>query len=245
MLNPTDDAIIHTAAAPTNPVGLERTESEWQDTADAILSCSGAAYDQQATDCIPPNLLAGTSDGGTRDGDIFVGSIEINPPIAEPATLPPFEHGTGSVLPGDFWLPEFDLAINDNDFSFPLLDASFMPSSSHTYSQSMLDYFNQRALASSSRSPSDSVNSVIWAWHASPTSLSDHDPDILNVFLNIFRRNVSCTLPLFQDISIDVSTRADIVLAMAAIGGLYCHIKGSFELSKAMYNDSRRSLLAT
>lgn len=108
----------------------------------------------------------------------------------------------------------------------------------------MLDYFKQRALASSSQTLSNSVNSVIWAWHANQTNLSDHDPDILNVFLNIFRRNVSCTLPLFQDISTDLSIRADVILAMAAVGGLYCHIRGSFELSKAMYNDSRRRLLA-
>lgn len=89
MFNPTDDAIIHTAAAPTNPVGLERLESGWQDAADAILSSSAGPYGHQAADCISPGLLADTGGEGPRDDDIFVGPTEIDPSLAEPVTLPP------------------------------------------------------------------------------------------------------------------------------------------------------------
>ena len=111
-----------------------------------------------------------------------------------------------------------------------------------TYTHSVQDYFNRRALARPSQPLS---NSVILEWHASPPSLSHHGVDVLNVFLNIFHRNIPHTFPLFDDISIEPGTRPDFVLAAAAVGGLYCRVKNSFEFSKAMFNDSRRSLFTS
>jgi hypothetical protein len=82
-------------------------------------------------------------------------------------------------------------------------------------------------------------------WYSAPACLSDHDLEIVNVFLNLFSRNVPRFFSLFQDLTITSETRPDYVLAAAAVGGLYCTIPGSFEFSKAMYNDSRKLLLAS
>ena len=82
-------------------------------------------------------------------------------------------------------------------------------------------------------------------WYSAPASLWDHDLEILNVYINLFARNVPRFFRLFEDLTMTVETRPDYVLAVGAVGGLYCATPGSFEFSKAMYNDSRRLLLAS
>ena len=82
-------------------------------------------------------------------------------------------------------------------------------------------------------------------WHSAPASLADHDLEIVNMFLNLFSRNVPRCFRLFQDSVFTADTRQEFILAAAAVGGLHCSVNGSFEFSKAMYNDSRRLLLAS
>lgn len=82
-------------------------------------------------------------------------------------------------------------------------------------------------------------------WYSAPAGLWNHDLEIINVFLNLFTRNVPRFFRLFEDLAVTTETRPDYVLAAAAVGGLYCSTTGSFEFSRAMYNDSRRLLLAS
>lgn len=113
-------------------------------------------------------------------------------------------------------------------------------SPTNAYSQIMQDYFDQR-----SRTLSPSPNKAASMWYSAPASLWDHDREVTNVFLNLFSRNVPRFFKLFQNLVITNDTRPDYVLAAAAVGGLYCTTPGSFELCKAMYNNSRRLLLAS
>lgn len=104
----------------------------------------------------------------------------------------------------------------------------------------MNDYF-----ARSYRTPSPCPDKAKLAWYSAPVHLSDHDLDVVNVFLNIFTRNITGFFPVFRGLNVTTNTRPEYVLAAAAVGGLYCSISGSIELSKAMYNDSRRLVLAS
>lgn len=121
-------------------------------------------------------------------------------------------------------------------------DHALESTSLQRYSRIMQDYFDQKSIPSS---PTQSPNKAASMWYSAPASLSDHDPDIINVFLNLFCRNVSKVFKLFRDVELTTSARPEYVLAMAAVGGLYCTTKGSFDFSKSMYNDSRRLLFAS
>lgn len=133
-----------------------------------------------------------------------------------------------------------DLGIDD--FISLIPDHALASSSLQKYSLCMHEYFNRKSRPSS---PPSSPNKAASMWYSAPASLSDHDPEIVNVFLNMFSRNVPNWFKLFQDSIFTVETRPEFILAAAAVGGLYCSINGSFEFSKAMYNDSRRLLLAS
>jgi hypothetical protein len=104
----------------------------------------------------------------------------------------------------------------------------------------MQEYFDRR-----SRALSPSPNKAASMWYSAPACLWDHDLEIVNIFLNLFSRNVPGFCPLFENFTITEEMRPDYVLAAAAVGGLYCTTPGSFEFSKTMYNSSRRLLLTS
>lgn len=79
-------------------------------------------------------------------------------------------------------------------------------------------------------------------WLLDPPSRR-HDPEIVNVFLNLFAIHVATTFTTFQDFHIAENTPASLILAMAAVGGLFCKIDGSFRIARAMHNDARRIML--
>jgi hypothetical protein len=79
-------------------------------------------------------------------------------------------------------------------------------------------------------------------WLLDPPSRR-HDPEIVNVFLNLFMIHVACTFTTFQGFHINENTPASLILAMAAVGGLFCKIEGSFRIARAMHNDARRIML--
>ena len=139
---------------------------------------------------------------------------------------------------GQTWWDDIDF----DDLGFialmpgPVLDSS----PTQNYSQLMQEYFDRRYQALN-----PCPNKAAMMWYSAPACLRDHDLEIVNVFLNIFSRNMPSFFKLFRDLAITSQTRPDFILAAAAVGGLYCQINGSFEFSKAMYNDSRRLLLAS
>lgn len=81
-------------------------------------------------------------------------------------------------------------------------------------------------------------------WYSAPPNLEDHDNDVVNVFLNLFHKHIPETFPLFDEAAVSQKRRAEYCLAMAATGGLFCSVPGSFEVARSMYNDARRLLLA-
>lgn len=89
------------------------------------------------------------------------------------------------------------------------------------------------------------VNKAESTCYSAQPGLSNHDAEVINVFLNLFSRHVPKFFAAFSDLTITCETRPDYVLAAAAVGGLYCTTTGSFDFSRAMYNDSRRLLLAS
>lgn len=115
-------------------------------------------------------------------------------------------------------------------------------SSSSLQNMSLLlrEYFDRE-----SRAPSPAPNKVESMWFSKPPKLQDHDVDVLNVFLNLFYRHIPKTFTLFETSRITDQNKSYYTLALAAVGGLFCSVNGSFEIVKVMYNDSRRLLLAS
>lgn len=105
----------------------------------------------------------------------------------------------------------------------------------------MQSYFEDK-----SRPPSPSLNKASKLWYSRPPNFEDLDKDILAIFLGLFRRHIPGTFTLFEDISTDFNaTSVECVLAMAALGGTFCSVHGSAEISRSIYNDARRLLLAS
>jgi hypothetical protein len=104
----------------------------------------------------------------------------------------------------------------------------------------MQEYFDRK-----SRAPSPTLNKANVMWYSSPPNIEDHDPDVVNIFLNLFHKHIPETFPLFEEVTIGQKIRAEYYIAMAATGGLFCSVPGSFEVAKSMYNDARRLLLAS
>ena len=73
-----------------------------------------------------------------------------------------------------------------------------------------------------------------------PPNIQRHDPEIINYFLNKFMDCVPSTLPTFEDFDPSTDVLPDLILAVAAVGGLFCDLEGAFRISLALYNDARR-----
>ncbi len=105
---------------------------------------------------------------------------------------------------------------------------------------SMQQYFDSK-----SRPPSPSLDKASKLWYSAPPNLKDHNEDVVRVFLSIFRRHIPHTFTLFEDTTVVQKDQAAYTLAMAATGGLFCTVSGSADVTKSMYNDARRLLLAS
>lgn len=81
-------------------------------------------------------------------------------------------------------------------------------------------------------------------WVFSNPSIDKYDLFLLNSFLTLFMKNVAPTFVSFHDFCVEDNTSASKLLAMAAMGGLYCGIPGSLNVSSALHSDARRLLLA-
>jgi hypothetical protein len=107
----------------------------------------------------------------------------------------------------------------------------------------MQSYFEEK-----SRPPSPSLNKATKMWYSRPPDFDSHDKTIMAIFLGLFRRHIPPTFTLFNDNffnEMDGGTTVEYVLAMAALGGTFCSVQGSAEVSRSLYNDSRRLHLAS
>lgn len=82
-----------------------------------------------------------------------------------------------------------------------------------------------------------------WLANLNP-NIQMHDTDIMSFFLSKFTRHILPMMPIFQDVEHSVDFSPGLVLATAAVGGLFCPIEGSFQISLAMYSDARRLALS-
>ncbi|KAM3471265.1 hypothetical protein MY5147_005943 [Beauveria neobassiana] len=80
-------------------------------------------------------------------------------------------------------------------------------------------------------------------WYSKLPTSTVPDAYVVNVFLNIFRRHIPPTFSLFRDMNLSDSPTSSYYMAMAAVGGLFCSVRGSYDVARALYNDSRRILL--
>jgi hypothetical protein len=76
--------------------------------------------------------------------------------------------------------------------------------------------------------------------HKVPSTVHPHDPHIVRAFVEEFLVNMSHTFPTFQNLKVHGDTLPDLILAMAAVGGLFSKIEGSFRVAMSMYTDARR-----
>ena len=99
----------------------------------------------------------------------------------------------------------------------------------------MKDHFQQRSRASSpTREKAEQL------WYSRPPRLQIYDEEVINVFLNLGRLHLFSTFPMFSDFEAKSGTKEELCLAMAAVGGLFCTVKGSYKVAKTLYNDARR-----
>lgn len=84
-------------------------------------------------------------------------------------------------------------------------------------------------------------------WYSAPPDLGHHNKDVLTVFHKVFRRHIPKTFSLFEDTTAATNStnQPAYMIAMAALGGLFCTTPGSAEVAKSMYNDARRMLLSS
>jgi hypothetical protein len=87
--------------------------------------------------------------------------------------------------------------------------------------------------------PSTSENLDSISWCSAPPDPRIYDLDVLNIWIDCAVRNLASTFVSFADFEVD-----EVYIAMAAIGGVYCEVRDSFQLAQVLYNDSRRLLLA-
>ena len=75
------------------------------------------------------------------------------------------------------------------------------------------------------------------------TEIPAYDTLIVNVFVGLFQVHVAPTFPCFQNFRIGAWTPEEVYLAMAAVGGLFCHNSKSEIVAKWLLHVARRKLL--
>ncbi len=83
------------------------------------------------------------------------------------------------------------------------------------------------------------------SWYSAPPHLQIYDEEVINVFLNLGRIHLSGTFPIFSDFEAKPGTSEELCLAMAAVGALFCNVRGSFKVARVLYNDARKMHLET
>lgn len=91
-----------------------------------------------------------------------------------------------------------------------------------------------------SRAPSPVVDGNSKKWYAVPPDLTCFDHDVLRIFIGMFRKHIPCTFPVFARAETLRHDRPEYMLAMAAVGALFCTVSGSQSMARLMYNNARR-----
>jgi hypothetical protein len=81
-------------------------------------------------------------------------------------------------------------------------------------------------------------------WYSAPPRLQMYDKDMINVFLNLAKNHLASTFTFLLPFQAYPGVAEELVIAIAAVGALYCDVDGSHKLAKACYNDARRMVFA-
>lgn len=103
----------------------------------------------------------------------------------------------------------------------------------------MKDHFQRK-----SRAAAPSSGPTQYSWFSAPPQFKSYDNEVINAFLNNAKRHVATTFPVLAPFEATYSTAEEIVLAMAAVGAVFCNVAGSERVAKACYNDARRIAFA-
>ncbi|KAJ9609571.1 hypothetical protein H2200_005898 [Cladophialophora chaetospira] len=164
------------------------------------------------------------------------------PFIAEPSTWNQYEYEANLMetyftqLPAlDYgsWLHGFDDAVSS---MFP---SSGMSEGMPNAIAMMREHFQPKSGAVNSFT-SDSHH----MWYSDPPCLQMYDKDMVNVLLNIAKRQLDGTFALLIPFLTSADVEEELIMAISAVGALYCDVVGSDKIAKACYNDARRILLA-
>jgi hypothetical protein len=76
-------------------------------------------------------------------------------------------------------------------------------------------------------------------WLRRPVIPNHYDQEVLNILQNIFLKHVAHCFTSYSDYRVCQHTRPEQILAMAAVGALFCQAKDSSKMAMALYNDAR------
>lgn len=93
-----------------------------------------------------------------------------------------------------------------------------------------------------SRPPSPHAREDATRWMFRAPSIWNFDRDIINCFLSMFMKHVAPTFTSFSNFKVDNGVTSEKILAMAAVGALFCSTNGSYSAAGAMCSDARRIL---
>lgn len=133
----------------------------------------------------------------------------------------------------DSWLDGFDDVVSQlvpqSDSPQPMADAVSM----------MKDHFQRKSLhAAQSTGPTQ------YSWFSAPPQLMAYDNDVINVLLNVAKRHLAASFTILSPFEATQNSPEEVVIAMAAVGALFCSTEGSEKVAKACYNDARRITFA-
>lgn len=103
----------------------------------------------------------------------------------------------------------------------------------------MKDHFQRK-----SRAAAPSSGPTQYSWFSAPPQLISYDNEIINAFLINAKRHLATMFPVLAPFEATHGTAEELVLAMAAVGAVFCNVAGSDRVAKACYNDARRIAFA-
>lgn len=89
------------------------------------------------------------------------------------------------------------------------------------------------------RSSSPILDYETLKWLRRPLLPNHYDQEVLNILQNVFLKHVAPFFTSYLNYRVGQHTRPEQILAMSAVGALFCQAKDSFKMARALYNDAR------
>lgn len=190
----------------------------------------------------PANPTAGLTPAITlADHPFEVGMMEE--PVPEPVPeLPDLFMQTQVLL--DFSLFDQLTFPPQPDLHAPYPEFCLPPPDRVSAAYARLHEFSMPTDLSRPPSPTAQIEHEEWIRRLGSIQHTRYDPDVVDVFLNLFRIHVVPTFRCFEELFTTDTTPEGLGIAMAGVGGLYCSTPGAVKVAKSMYNSIRIKLLS-